>query len=134
MRRFCVYFFVSGLILGSLLLQYDPASATLPNDTMAHFGSGSSCSNHMVDLTHVKTTSYTYKLCVGHSHADSWSAEIRNDYTGNLVTGCSLSQVSPSTTSSFSCSITSPGFYRGIVTYWVSGSPFTHIDRRYVSP
>src|SRR5713101_4750673 len=55
MRRFSEYFFVSGLMLGSLLLQYGPASAL--DSTMAHHdkGSGTSspsgCASDMTDPT-----------------------------------------------------------------------------------
>ena len=65
MKRFCGYVFVSGLMLGSLLLQYDPASAW---DTMAHFGSTSACSLHMTDPTHLGNPPQPpFYLCRGNS-------------------------------------------------------------------
>ena len=64
MKKFCGYLFVSGLMLGNLLLQYDPASAW--NDTMIHHGNGSgtvsrNCASHMANPTNVTPNSVTFK-------------------------------------------------------------------------
>ena len=138
MKRFCGYFFVSGLMLGSLLLQYDPVSAL--DSTMAHHdkGSGTSspsgCVSDMVDPTTLKVPGpQTFKLCVFNSGATSWAAEIRKEVIGYpLVSGCQMNQVAVSTQSSFTCNVSTTGNYRGIIYYWVGATQFTHIDRKFV--
>ena len=137
MKRFCRYFFVSGLMLGSLLLQYDTASAL--DSTMAHHDKGSGtttpsgCVSDMTDPTQLGAQPQTFRLCVFNSGATDWSAEIRKDsYPYQLVSGCSMAKVSVAIQTSFSCSVITPGSYRGLFTYWVGTTQKGHTDRKFV--
>jgi hypothetical protein len=138
MKRFCGYFFVSGLMLGSLLLQYDSALAL--DSTMAHHDKGSGttspsgCVSDMTDPTQLSTTlPQTFRLCAFNSGATDWSAEIRKDsYPYALVTGCSMAKVKVAIQNSFSCSVITPGSYRGLFTYWIGTTQKGHTDRKFV--
>ena len=135
MKRFRTYFFASGLMLGSLLLQYDPASA----DTMAHFGRNSEC-QHMLNPTSLVPAppAQTFRLCRGTSGATSWAAIIVKNAVPPQppMTVCTRSTVNvpPNGMTEFTCNISGPGTYKGTVTYYVGGYPFTHLDYTWKIP
>jgi hypothetical protein len=146
MKRFSEYFYVSVLMLGSLLLQYDPASAGF-SDTMVHHGNGSGtpssgCVSHMADPTTVSPTNpATFKICKANSSATEWAVEIRrNSSPYLLVTGCSVTRSdvpqNPPFHLTWSCTLPQSGiYYRGTITYWVGTTMYVSaIDKRFFKP
>ena len=134
MKRFVAYFFVSGLMFGSLLLQYDPASAWI--DTMPHYGV-SRCGSHMINPTQLGPPPQTFNLCVANSGATEWSAEIKKDSPYELVPGCSLARryTNGANFTWSTCSVTQTGNYRGTLKYWVGSSQLTSDpDKKFVKP
>lgn len=135
MKRFCGHVFVSGLMLGSLLLQYDTALAQF-SDTMPHFGKNSACGKHMVNPTHLGTPQQPFYLCRGTSGATHWSAEIRKDKLPYELV-CTLPKRSTEGDDYIweNCSIPQPGNYRGILKYWVGTTMYTSPpDKKFVIP
>ena len=123
MKRFSGYFFVSGLMLGSLLLQYDPASAQF-GDPMAHFGN-STCGSHMIDPTPLGNPSpSTFYLCRGISGATDWSAEIRKDAGINQLVCTLAKRPTGGTNYTWSTCNIPNGSYRAILTYYVGTTKY----------
>lgn len=127
----CRYLLFAGLMVVGLLFYADPALAW--NDTMPHFGNGG-CSSHMVNPTHVGTSSYTFYMCVANSQADTWTAYLTNKVTGVRLTNCGLPLQAVNGDATFQCTVPS-GIYTATISYTVPGSsPFPHTDAYYVSP
>lgn len=124
------YFLVAAPIVVGLLLTVGPVWA----DTMAHYGNSSCVHPPIPGPTHVGT-SYTFNLCVGDSHADTWTAYVQN-YVTKAILPCGVTNqpVPPNGTTSFTCNSIPAGTYRGYIVFWVSTSQFTHIDYYYVAP
>lgn len=89
MKRFGAYFFAIGLMLGSLLLQYDPALAW-GTDTNAHYGDA----NCIAHIPSIIGTPYTFTVCQANSQATSWQIQIL-DANNNLVAGCTQNPSPP---------------------------------------
>ena len=127
------HFVAASVILSGLLFFNDPVpllAASMPNDTNAHFGKNGSCSLHMDNGDLIPTTNQSFILCAGQSGATLWYGEIRNyNATAIVCSSGGLEQVDSNTHSkSFSCNITTPGYYKGYV-YWkvtVNGQTMPH--------
>ena len=146
MKR-CTYLLFPGLIVVGLFLTANPALAqvSLSKDGMPHndYDSGSTstspgqCIYHMTDPRQLGAPTPVFKLCANNSGASSWSFELRSDISPYpLVSGCSWGSVAVDASgkgnfSSASCTVPTPGYYRGIIRYTVNGSPFSHTDRRF---
>jgi hypothetical protein len=141
MKRLGVYVFTIGLMFGSLLLQYNPASATWQSDTMAHFGSDAQCSDHNPSVNGSKiplgAAPQTFWLCKRNSGATTWSAVIKKDGpTGGTVCKLDPAVPVPTTppTTSFTCNITAPGTYKGTLTYYIGTTSFLNLDYTWTIP
>lgn len=113
-------------LLGGLLILCNPIpllAGSWQNDTNAHFGKNGGCAAHMDNMDPIGPTQ-TLALCVRQSGATKWFGEIRN-YNGSVQVCLSgpLEPVPPEgETKTFLCNITQPGYYKGYVTWMVSGS------------
>ena len=112
------YLVVAGLMVVGVLSISSPASAW--SDTMAHYGSSSACSGHMVNPTHTGGTTYTFTLCVANSQATSWSASLINSQTFVAIPNCGLTNA-PVATKQFTCTGMPAGSYIARVKYYVPG-------------
>ena len=114
-------------LLGGLLVLCNPIpllAGSWQSDTSAHFGKNGVCTAHMDNMDPIGPTQ-TLALCVGQSAATQWYGEIRN-YTGSVIV-CSTGLLEPvgNGIKTFSCNPPNAGYYKGYVTWMVSGSSQT---------
>jgi hypothetical protein len=124
MMKVSSYVFFASLMIVALLLPANPTPAAWDgvNNSMPHFGSNSTCGDHLASSTS-DPAPQTMWLCKRSSGATTWAATIAKT-TWPPATVCSLSSttVPPSGISSMGCNITTPGTYKGTITYCVGGS------------